>query len=175
MHKACPTMIKIWYALSLYVLSIIYLGAIISIVWHIYNDIYQGALSNMRRVLYDNRYLWWSFDTMLHLINIATLYVSAFLNQHNLKHLAHCGLVMPYGNKLLGQLWLRQWLVALQHQAITWRNIESSSVTFNDISLIAISWDLTQQSIITISMKYICLKCPINLSGINELIVHDYI
>ena len=33
--------------------------------------------------------------------------------------LNHCGLVTPYGNMDLGQHWLRLWLVAWWHQAIT--------------------------------------------------------
>ena len=42
--------------------------------------------------------------------------------------LTYCGLVTPYGNRILGQHWLRYWLVAWQHQAITWTNIDWSSV-----------------------------------------------
>ena len=42
--------------------------------------------------------------------------------------LTHCGLVTPYGDRDLGQLWLRQWLVAWRHQAITWTNVDLSSV-----------------------------------------------
>ena len=34
----------------------------------------------------------------------------------------HCGQVMPYSNIDRGQHWLRQWLVAWWHQAITWTN-----------------------------------------------------
>ena len=36
--------------------------------------------------------------------------------------LTHCGQVTPYGNIDLGQHWFRQWLVAWQHQAITYAN-----------------------------------------------------
>ena len=38
--------------------------------------------------------------------------------------LTHCGLVMPYGDKDLGQHWLRQGPVAWWHQAITWINVD---------------------------------------------------
>ena len=38
--------------------------------------------------------------------------------------LTHCGLVMPYGGRELGQHWFRQWLVAWRHQAITWTNVD---------------------------------------------------
>ena len=34
--------------------------------------------------------------------------------------LTHCGLVMPYGEINLSQHWLRQWLVAWWHHAITY-------------------------------------------------------
>ena len=40
--------------------------------------------------------------------------------------LTHCGPVTPYGD--IGQHWLRQWLVAWWHQAITWTNIDHESV-----------------------------------------------
>ena len=40
--------------------------------------------------------------------------------------LTHCGLATPYGTKDLGQHWLRLWLVAWQHQAITWTNADLS-------------------------------------------------
>ena len=34
--------------------------------------------------------------------------------------LTHCGLVTPYGDRYLGQHWLKYWLVAWWHQIITW-------------------------------------------------------
>ena len=40
----------------------------------------------------------------------------------------HCGQVMAYGNIHLGQHWLRLWLVAWWHQAITWTNVDVSSL-----------------------------------------------
>ena len=49
--------------------------------------------------------------------------------------LTHCGLVTPYGDMELGQHWLRQWLVAWRHQAITWTNVDWSSVKSNDIPI----------------------------------------
>ena len=52
--------------------------------------------------------------------------------------LTHWGLVMPHGDRELSQLWLRQWLVAWRHQAITWTNVNLSSVTFSDIHLRAL-------------------------------------
>ena len=46
-------------------------------------------------------------------------------------HLTHWGLVTPFGEIDLGQLWLRKWLVALRHQAITWTNVDLSPVRSN--------------------------------------------
>ena len=48
-----------------------------------------------------------------------------------------CGLVVPYGDKDLGQHWFS--LVAWQHQAISWTNVDLSSVGFCGIHLRAIS------------------------------------
>ena len=53
--------------------------------------------------------------------------------------LTHWGLVTPYGDVDLGQHWLRQWLVAWRHQAITWTNVDLSSDKSHDIQLRALS------------------------------------
>ena len=37
--------------------------------------------------------------------------------------LAHCGLGTSRGDIDLGQHWLRQWLAAKRHQAVTWTNV----------------------------------------------------
>ena len=42
--------------------------------------------------------------------------------------LIHCGLVIPYGNTDMGQHWLTQCLAARRHQAITWTNVDFSSM-----------------------------------------------
>ena len=42
--------------------------------------------------------------------------------------LTHCGLVTQYGDINLGQHWISLWLVAWRHQAITWTNVDLSSV-----------------------------------------------
>ena len=81
----------------------------------------------------------------------------------------HCGLVTPYGDKDLCQHWLRSWLVAWRHQAITWTNVDLSSVRSNDIHLTAISQEITQQSIIEISLQITHLKFHSNVPGANEL------
>ena len=41
----------------------------------------------------------------------------------------HWGLVTPYGDVDLGQHWLRYWLVAWRHQAITWTNVDRIPAT----------------------------------------------
>ena len=53
--------------------------------------------------------------------------------------LTHCGLLTSYGDRDLGQHWLRKWLVAWRHQTITWTNFDLSSVRSNGIHLRAIS------------------------------------
>ena len=45
-----------------------------------------------------------------------------------LAKLTHSGLVTPYGYIGHGQHWLRYWLGALWHQAITWTNVDLSKV-----------------------------------------------
>ena len=72
--------------------------------------------------------------------------------------LTHCGLVTPYDNRDLGQHWFRQWLVAWRHQAITWTNVDWSSVTYSDIHLRAISQEIPQPWIPKISLKINYLK-----------------
>ena len=59
----------------------------------------------------------------------------------------HCGLVTPYGDTDLGQHWLRKWLVAWRHQAITWTSVDLSSVRSSDIQLRAIKQEIVHPSI----------------------------
>ena len=53
--------------------------------------------------------------------------------------LTHWSLVTIYGDRDLGQHWLRYWLVAWRHQAITWTNVDLLSITSSGIHLRAIS------------------------------------
>ena len=46
----------------------------------------------------------------------------------------------PYGDMDLGQHWLRLWLVAWRHQAITWTSVDLSSVMFCGIHPRALSY-----------------------------------
>ena len=54
----------------------------------------------------------------------------------------------PCGDDIyLDQHWLRQWLAARWHQAITWPNVELSSVRSSDTHCWAISQEIPQPSI----------------------------
>ena len=84
--------------------------------------------------------------------------------------LTHWGIVTPYGDIELGQHWLRLWLDAWQHQAITWTNVDLSSVRSTQIFLGIISEKISQPLIPEISLKIICLNFHSKLPGANELI-----
>ena len=88
-----------------------------------------------------------------------------------LHKLTHCGLVTPYGDKDLGQHWLRKWLVAWQHQAITWNNVDWSSVKSSDNHIRATSQEIPQPSNTKIHLKITYIKFHSNFPGANELIV----
>ena len=75
----------------------------------------------------------------------------------------------PYGNRDLGQHWLRQWLDAWRHQAITWTNADFSSFKSSDIHIRAISQEMPQSSITKILLKITYLKFYWNSPGANEL------
>ena len=85
--------------------------------------------------------------------------------------LIHCGLVTSYGNRCLGQHWLREWLVSWWHQAITWTNVDLSSVRSCGINLRAILKEIPRPPFTKISLKITYLKSNLNLPGANELIV----
>ena len=42
----------------------------------------------------------------------------------NTQRLTYCGLATQYGQKYLGQRWLRKWLVVWRHQAIVWTDVD---------------------------------------------------
>ena len=83
--------------------------------------------------------------------------------------LTHCGLITHYGHTDLGQDWLRLWLVAWRHLAITWTSVDFSKVQWNSVE-----GNLTRYSspITKISLKITCLKFYSNLPGANELKVY---
>ena len=83
--------------------------------------------------------------------------------------LTHCGLVTPFGGRDLGQHLFREWLVAWRHQAITWTNVDLSSLRPSDVHLRAISLEILQPSVTKISFKIIFQTFYWNLPGANEL------
>ena len=60
-------------------------------------------------------------------------------------------------------------LVAWRHQAITWTNVDWSSMKSNDIHIRAISQEARQPSITKFRLKITYLKFHLNFPGANEL------
>ena len=81
--------------------------------------------------------------------------------------------MMPYGDMELCQHWLREWLVAWRHQAITWTNVDLSSMRFDDIHLGALSLEDLKKPINKTRLKIAVLKWHPGLPGVNELMVHN--
>ena len=77
--------------------------------------------------------------------------------------LTHCGLVMPYIDIELSQHRLRLWLDAWRHQAITWTNVDLSSVRSYGIHLGALSLEDLKKAINKTRLKIA------GLPGANEL------
>ena len=99
-----------------------------------------------------------------HSYNKSLLYVFSWQ-----KKKTHCGLVTPDCDRYLGQHWLRWWLDAWRHQAITGTNVDWSHVKSYDIHIRAISQQMPQTSISKIYLKITCLKFHSNIPGANEL------
>ena len=59
--------------------------------------------------------------------------------------------------------------IGWRHQAITWINVDLSSVRFSGIHLRSILQEITQSSVTEISLKITYLKFCSNLPGANEL------
>ena len=76
----------------------------------------------------------------------------------------------PYGDRELGQPWLRWWLAAWRHQAITWTNVDLSSAMSCGFHVRAIQQEMPQSSIPKICLKITCLKFHSNFPWTNELI-----
>ena len=83
--------------------------------------------------------------------------------------LTHWGLVTSHGDRDLGQHWLRQWLDAWRHQAITWTNVDLSLARSCDIHLRPSSQEIPQPSISEIVWKIKYLKYHSSFPGANEL------
>ena len=67
---------------------------------------------------------------------------------------------------------LRLWLVAWWHHAITWTNVDLSSVRSSGIHLRAISQEIPQPLFTKVSLKIAYLKLNWNLPGANDLTYH---
>ena len=67
--------------------------------------------------------------------------------------LTHCWLVTLDGDIGLGQHWPRYWLVARQHQAINWTNVDLSPVMYYGIHLRTISQHYTDVIMTTIASQ----------------------
>ena len=84
--------------------------------------------------------------------------------------LTHWDLLTPFGDINMGQNWLSKGLVAWRHQAITWTNVDLSSVRSSGIHLSAISWEIPARPQFTkISLTITYLKLNWNLPRANEL------
>ena len=79
----------------------------------------------------------------------------------------HSGIVTPYGDRDLSQHWLKKWLVAWLHQAITRTYVDLSS---SDIHIMAISQEMPQPSFTKIRFKITFLKFHPNFPEANVLI-----
>ena len=128
-------------------------------------------------------WLWWRWEL---------LYMSQLMNLQNCRHsvklsiyykisirrstccfarclLTHWGLVTPYGDRGLGQHLFKQWLVARRHQAITWTNVDLSSLMSSDNHLCASLQDIAQPSVTEIIWKIKYLKFHSDFPGTIKL------
>ena len=103
-------------------------------------------------------------------VTLSSLALVVHLGRERGINWTHCGLVTPWGDINLGQHWLRWWLGAWRHQAITWTNADLSWGKSTNIHLQAFSHEIPQPPIIKISLKIMYLKFYSNLPGGSELI-----
>ena len=86
---------------------------------------------------------------------------------HQWEILTHCGLWpsdtiwQQRSGSTLAQV------MAWRHQAITWTNVDWSSVKSSDIHIRAISQEMPQPSITKICLNFTCLKFHSNFQGAN--------
>ena len=98
-----------------------------------------------------------------HIVNIKTLWILWYLFKIFCIFcsliLTHCGLVALYSDINLGQhYWLREWLGAIRHHAITWTNVDISSVGSCTIHLKGIVPERVRKLITTTHLKITLLK-----------------
>ena len=78
-------------------------------------------------------------------------------------------MVTPHGNIDLGHHWLRLWLIAWQHQVITWTIVDLSSVEFCGVHPRAASYEWFKQKNDVVSLKITLLKLLLYLLGDSEI------
>ena len=83
--------------------------------------------------------------------------------------LIHYYLVLLYGDIAQGQHWLRWWLVAWRHQAITWTNVVFSLVMISGVYLRAISQQLSQGTVVYNKFENILLKLTVTSTSPRDL------
>ena len=71
---------------------------------------------------------------LLNFVHILSMILNYFklIFTDQIVYLTQCGLVMSYGDIELGQHWLRWWLVAWWHKAITWTSANLQSARSGD-------------------------------------------
>ena len=90
---------------------------------------------------------------------------------YKIMFLTHSGLLAPYRDIDLGQHWLRYWLVAWRHQAITWTSVDLSSVRSCSIYLRAISQEIIKIAALDMHLKITNKKIEPHLSWANQLMI----
>ena len=124
----------------------------------------------------------WSFFSP-QMLTIDTIYPIAYPWRGIIIHgmyLTHCGLVMPFDNKDLHQLFgsgnMGNGLLPGGTKPLTWINVDLlSSVRFSGIHLKAISQKISQPYIPESSFKITYLNFNSNFPGANELTTSKYL
>ena len=80
-----------------------------------------------------------------------------------------CDLVMPYGDRHLGQHWPMIWFAPWRRQVITWTNVHVSSMEFCGIHLRAISQVMPVNLICSMCLEITLSELLPHFRGANEL------
>ena len=83
--------------------------------------------------------------------------------------LTYCGPKTAYGDRHLGQHWLRLWRAAWRHYAIIWTNFDWASVRFRGIQLRTILQEIHMKHIPGMSLKITNIGSQSHLPWTNEL------
>ena len=131
----------------------------------VYSAVFQNEIFLPNWVWCVSNYRWHCMTMAVRLLAICSWTTAALLPPG----LTHCGLVMPYGGIDWGQHWLRWWLVAWRHQAITWTNVGDSLMRCCGIHLRAILHRVPKLLFHTMNLKIILLKLLPHPPKANEL------